>query len=356
MARVHQRVAIVYDRVNKWGGAERVLLALHDLFPQAPLYTSVYSPTTAPWASVFPKIYTSFLNKITYFRTHHEQIPFLMPLAFEQFDFSNYEIVISVTSESAKGIIVKPPTRHICYCLTPTRYLHSHFSEYITSPIHHLAAKYLTTWDRVACQRPDEYLAISNTVQTRIKTYYHRNSQIVFPPINTDFFTPGPTNQTQKYFLMVNRLVAYKHTSQVIDLISRMGGQLLVVGTGSEYQSLSQNLPPNIKLLGDVSEFQLRELYRGCQALIVFNEEDFGLVALEAQACGRPVIGLNTGGVAETIMPSTGILVSNLADLSSAITNFDKFKFSISAAVSQAQRFSQAHFKKNFLKAAKLRA
>src|SRR3989344_5365198 len=170
-----KKVAIVYDRVNKWGGAERVILALHDIFPDAPLYTSVYDEKRAPWAKVFPKIYTSFLQKIPFARSWHEGFGWLMPLVFETFNFDKYDLVISVTSEAAKGIITKPETLHICYMLTPTRYLWSHYDEYLNNPptslnwipfykyISQPFLRYTKYWDYMAAQRPDVMVGISTS-------------------------------------------------------------------------------------------------------------------------------------------------------------------------------------------------
>src|SRR3989337_1629704 len=211
------KTAIVYDRVNKWGGAERVLLALHEMFPDAPLFTSVYSPEKATWAASFSEVTTSFLNKIKYLRTRNQLIPYLMPIAFETFDFTGYDLVISVTSEAAKGIITKPPTLHVCYCLTPTRYLWSHYKEYfkggtfkdITRPL----VSYLRAWDKIAAQRPDEMIGISTAVQARIKKYYGRESELIYPPVEIKKFEePNRKSEKKKfnYYLIVSRLVKYK--------------------------------------------------------------------------------------------------------------------------------------------------
>ena len=147
------KTALVYDRVNKWGGAERVMLALHEMFPDAPLYTSVYDKKNAEWARVF-KVRTSFLQNFPHIISNHEFYPYLMPLAFEQFDFDEYDLVISVTSEAAKGIITKPKTKHICYCLTPTRYLWSGYDDYFSNKLFRFfsypAVVYLRKWDKIA--------------------------------------------------------------------------------------------------------------------------------------------------------------------------------------------------------------
>ena len=164
------KVALVYDRINKWGGAERVLLALNKFFPGAPLYTSVYNPISAPWAKIFD-IKVSFLQNFPFAQIHHEVYAPLMPMAFESFSFDEYDLVISLTSESAKGIITKPHTKHICICLTPTRYLWSGYNEYFTNHLIRFLSvpitNYLRFWDKVASSRPDSFVAISKEVQKR---------------------------------------------------------------------------------------------------------------------------------------------------------------------------------------------
>src|SRR3989344_2367668 len=231
----YDKVALVYDRVNKWGGAERVLLMLHEMFPDAPLYTSVYSREKAPWANVFPEVIPSFLQKFSFLRDRHELLAPLMSLAFESFDFSGYDLVISVTSEAAKGVITKPGTLHVCYCLTPTRYLWSHFDTYfsarggpafgwkgITKPV----VTYLRSWDKIAAQRPDVVIAISTAVQDRIKKYYNRGSEIIYPPVDIEKFQRKSVDTTslrsdvvkqRRYFLIVSRLVPYKKVDLAIE-------------------------------------------------------------------------------------------------------------------------------------------
>src|SRR5258708_777508 len=211
------KVALVYDRINKWGGAERILLALHEIFPEAPLYTSVYNSELAPWASIFT-IKTSFLQKFPKASSHHEMLATLMPVAFESFSFDEYDLVISITSEAAKGIITKTTTKHICICLTPTRYLWSGYNTYFSKSVFKNISKpivhYLKKWDRVAAQRPDAYIAISQEVQKRIKKYYGRDSVIIYPPLTIESKgKKNPENQkqiTDNYFLVVSRLVPYK--------------------------------------------------------------------------------------------------------------------------------------------------
>lgn len=181
------KVALVYDRVNKFGGAERVLLALHEIWPKAPLYTSVYDKKAAPWANVF-EVRTSFLQKLPLPKNEHELYPFLMGIAFESFNFDEFDLVISVTHEFAKAIITKPKTFHLCYCLTPTSYLWSGYENYfhpkpgwfkfLSKPL----INYLRWYDKIIAHRPDKYVAISKTVQERIKKIYNQESEVIYPP------------------------------------------------------------------------------------------------------------------------------------------------------------------------------
>ncbi len=194
------RIAFVYDRVNKIGGAERVLQALHELWPSAPLYTAVYNKDSAKWADVF-SVQPSFLQSIPFSKTHHEWFALCTPMAFESFSFDEFEIVISITSAEAKNIITKPGTAHICYCLTPTRYLWSGSKDYAKNPHiglpksivrfgHSVLSPLLRTWDLLASKRPDKYVAISERVKSRIESYYKQDvDAVLYPPVNTDFFS-----------------------------------------------------------------------------------------------------------------------------------------------------------------------
>jgi len=300
------KVALVYDRVNKIGGAERVLEALHEIFPDAPLYTAVYNPKTAPWAEKF-NVIPSFLNKFPFAKRSHEVYPWLTPLAFESFDFSEFEVVISVTSEAAKGIITKPKTLHICYCLTPTRYLWSGYEDYFKNEVFRFFTKpvvsYLRRWDKIAAQRPDVFVAISKNVQQRIKKYYGRDSEVIYPPVDIDKF---PISNSQfpigEYFLIVSRLVPYKKVDIAIQAFNKLGLPLKVVGTGREMGRLKRMAKKNIEFLGQLTDFQLLSYYQRCQAVVFPQEEDFGLVPLEAQACGKPVIAYRAGGALETVI------------------------------------------------------
>lgn len=350
-------VALIYDRVNKWGGAERVLLALHKLFPDAPLYTSVYNSKTAPWAKVF-KIKTSFLQKLP-FAIHHELFAALMPIAFESFSFDKYDLVISVTSEAAKGIITKPKTKHICYCLTPTRYLWSAYHDYFRNPLLRFLSKpvvsYLRTWDKIASQRPDAYVAISKEVRSRIKKYYGRDSVVVYPPIeitnhksqNTKYKILG-TN----YFLIVSRLVPYKRIEIAISAFSKLKLPLKIIGVGSQEKYLKSISNDTIEFLGNLTEDELVSYYRGCRALIFVGVEDFGLTVLEAQSFGKPVIAFRGGGALETIIEGkTGLFFNEqtVESLIKTIKQFDNITIDPNACGNQVRKFGFDNFKKQFM-------
>lgn len=230
------KTAIVYDRVNKWGGAERVLLALNEIYPEAHLFTSVYSAKKASWAKVFPKIETSFLHKLSIIRERHEFLPFLMPLAFETLDLSDYDLVISVTSEAGKGVLVRPGATHICYLLTPTRYLWSGYDDYFKNPtlrkVSHRVVKYLRRWDKISAHRPDYLVAISNEVKNRTKKYYGRKSVVIHSPVEFEKFVIHEPVKKGDYFLYVSRLVSYKKADLAIEAFNELGKPWLLLERG----------------------------------------------------------------------------------------------------------------------------
>lgn len=327
------------------------MLALHEIFPDASLYTSVYDEKGAPWAKVFPKIYTSFLQKVPFAKRWHEGFGWLMPIAFETFRFDEYDLVISITSEAAKGIITKPGTFHLCYTLTPTRYLWSHYDLYFRNFILKFfsgpVVGYLRKWDKIAAQRPDKLIAISTGVQRRIKKYYGRDSEIIFPPL-IKFETLNSKSETNtkykildtKYYLVVSRLVPYKRVDLVVDLFNKLGKKLVVVGTGRQRFGANKN----IKFIGEVIDEELAKIYSGARALIMPQEEDFGIVAVEAQSFGVPVIAYKKGGALDTVIDGvTGIFFNkqNEESLRAAIEKFEKMRFNDKLLTRNAGRFIQ---------------
>ena len=372
------KTAIVYDRVNKWGGAERLLLTLHEIYPKAELYTSVYSPRNAIWAGNFPKVITSFLNRFKQLRESHEVLSIFMPIAFESFDFDKYDLVISVSSEAAKGIITKPQTKHICVCLTPTRYLYSGFSNYENSPPGKLALvpfykflskpfiKYVKMWDLVASKRPDIMVAISGEVKSRIKKYYKREADVIYPPVDVKKFnyknyTNKKSNLFKKhnkslkkngYYLLISRLEPYKKVDLAIRAFNKLGYKLVIVGVGSLEKKLKLIAGDNIIFKGFVKDSDLPGYYRNAKAFIFPQEEDFGLTAVEAQASGCPVIAFRKGGVLDTVEQNTSGVFFDKQEvdcLVDTVKQFEKMKFNKTLLLKSAERFSKDRFKQQIV-------
>lgn len=348
------RVALVYDRVNKWGGAERVLLTLHEIWPEAPLFTAVHNPKKASWSNVF-KVNPSFLNKFPLASSHHELYPWLTPLAFESFDLNSFDVVISVTSADAKGIITPPSVFHLCYCLTPTRYLYSGHDDYfkgikrmISSPI----VSYLRTWDKAASRRPDSFVSISETVQERVKKYYRQESKIIYPPVETEKWQLRK-NGREDFYLIVSRLVDYKRVDLAIDVFNKLGKKLLIVGDGRARKKLEWKAKKNIVFLGQLTEEELLRYYQKSKALIFAQLEDFGLVSLEAQSCGTPVIAFSKGGAKETVIDrQTGLFFDKQTEksLMDAVKEFEGLIIKNVNCRENALRFNKERFKKEFKK------
>lgn len=355
------RVALVYDRVNTWGGAERVLLALHELWPQAPLYTSVYEPSLAPWARVFD-VRTSFMQHIPLASRNHELFPWLTPIAFESFSFDAFDLVVSVTSAEAKGIITKPETLHVCYCLTPTRYLWSGYSQYQREPgmgsagfivryMHSVAAPTLKRWDTIASSRPDYYIAISESVEKRVKKFYRQSVQsVIYPPVDLDTFRmPSPDGgNRENYYLVVSRLVAYKRIDVIIRAFNRLRLPLVIIGQGREREALMRIAGPSIRFLdGYLTDSELAAYYQNCRGFVTMADEDFGIATVEALASGSPVIGLNRGGTAEIVKNGeTGLLVESQTEeaLALALGRFEQVTFHRNTCRKSARRFDKHHF------------
>lgn len=345
------KIALVYDRVNKIGGAERILLALHEIWPEAPLYTAVYNSQTAPWAKDF-EVKTSFLQKFPLAKTRHELYPWLTPAAFESLDLGGFDVVISVSSAEAKGVLTKPSTLHLCYCLTPSRYLWSGFREYSVPFIFKPLLSLLRSWDQTASLRPDKYIAISKAVALRIKKYYHQWPSIIYPPVDTDkFVIDEKETGGGNYYLIVSRLVPYKRIDIAVKAFNKLGIPLVIIGTGSETSKLKRIARSNISFLGQLTDEEVLRYYQRCLALIFPSHEDLGLVPLEAQACGRPVIAYRNGGALETVLEGvTGEFFpeqepQSLVDL---VRKFDPLKYDCRLCRKQAERFNLDIFKRKF--------
>lgn len=358
-----QRIAIVYDWMDKWGGVERVLLTLHEMFPQARFYTSFVDEKAAPWTRGLD-VTVSFMQTLPAFikRSRILSLPFFS-YAFESMNFSGFDLVISVSSSFAKGVIVRPPAKHILYLLTPTRFLWNDMAIYTKKGLlagpGALMAEQLRRWDYIAAQRPDSIISISRTVAERCRTYYGRESDVIYPPFDVAYWrsiAPQKRKETQpRYYLIVSRLEPYKNVSAAIAAFNmRQQDTLIIVGKGSQTQALRRKAGPNIRFYEDISDEQLASLYAGAEALIMMQEEDFGYVALEAIAAGCPVITYAKGGASETVIDGkTGIYMhgNEPTDLLNALDIFHTVSYNIHKKVREYDPddvFSMQSFKRRF--------
>ena len=303
------RVAIVHDYLAQAGGAERVVEAMHDIWPDAPIYTSIYDPEATLPSFKTMDIRTSFLQKwARREKIHKFALPFY-PAAFEQFDMSGYDVVLSSTTGFAKGVITGPETCHICYCHTPARFAWR-YHEYIarggygktTRRILPWLVHRLRSWDYNSAQRVDSFVANSFNTARRIHKYYGREADVVYAPVDTRRFLPLSNGEHGDYLLVVARLVGYKRVDLAVEACQRLGLPLRVVGTGPDSRKLRVLAGPNTEFLGHCSDTQVAELLANCRAFLFPGEEDFGIAPLEAMASGRPVIAFRAGGALETVV------------------------------------------------------
>ena len=352
------RVAIVHDWLNQMGGAENVLEVLVDMFPDAPIYTSIYapdrvSPTYRGW-----DIRTSWLNRLPGIAAHHQLYLPLYPLAFESFDLSDYDLVISNKSGFAHSVITPPHTVHICYCLTPTRWLWQYESYRQREGIGRLTNALLQpilTWqrvfDRLAADRVDHFVAISREVQARIRKFYRRQSTVIHPPVDTRRFVPG-SGPPGDYFLVVSRLIPYKRVDLAVAACTRLGLPLVVVGEGRDRPALERMAGPTVRFLGRVSTEEIVRLMQGCRAFLFPGLEDFGIAPVEAMACGRPVIAYAGGGVLDTVVPGvTGEFFheQSVDALAQVLSDFDPARYDPAACRARAEEFDTEVFKHKLL-------
>lgn len=349
------RVALIHDYLNQYGGAERVLEAFCEIYPDAPIYTLIYDPKKMRGAFLDKKIQTSFLQKIPFAKSKHRIFPLLMPLAIEQFDLSDYDIILSDSASFAKGVITRPETLHICYCHTPPRYAwddsHKYIEEFgmpgIIKKLVPFFMNYIRLWDREAALRVDKFICNSNFVAKRIKKYYNREAKVIHPPVDAKEFVPG--RKTENFFLMVGRLLPYKRFDIAVQAFNKLGKPLKIIGDGPERKKLEKIAKKNIEFLGELSGDKLKEYYQNCQALIFPQEEDFGIVALEAMACGRPVIAYHGGGALESVKEGeTGIFFNQQTpeSLIKAVKSFRADNFDSQKIRKHALKFDKEKFKK----------
>lgn len=353
------RVAITADWMDTFGGGERVLMEMHRMFPDAPVYTTVYDPEAVPQAMQGWDVRTSFIQRIPVIRRRHLTYLPLMPLAFEQFDMSGYDVVVSLSSACAKGVITSPRTVHINYCYTPCRYIWDLYHEY-TAPHPPLLralfaplAHRLRLWDRIASDRVDHFVAISAEVAGRIHKHYRRASDIIFPPVDVHRITPSGS-PPEDFYLVVSRLVPYKRVDLAVRAATRLGRRLVVVGRGPELRRLQGMAGPTVEFRGRLEDAEIAGLYSRCRAFLFPGFEDFGITPVEAQAAGRPVIAYGSGGALETVVHGvTGVHFAEqeVDSVVEAILHFEAAEWDADACRGNAEGFSAARFREQMMHA-----
>jgi glycosyltransferase involved in cell wall biosynthesis len=340
-------------------GGEKVVEAICELFPEADIFTHVYDRAAVTDTIRRHHVYTTFISKLPRAaRLYQSYLP-LMPLALEQLDLRDYDLVISSESGPAKGVIVSPETLHICYCHTPMRYVWDMYHDYLQvagrikrlfmRPVMH----YLRIWDLAAASRVDHFIANSRHVAARIKRHYRRESDIIHPPVDTWAFTPS--EKLGDFYLMVGQLVPYKRADIAVEAFNRMGKKLVVIGDGGRQAYLKKIAGPTTALLGRQPFQVIRDHFARCRALIFPGEEDFGIVPVEAMASGRPVIAFGKGGALETVIDGiTGIFFHQQTpqSLIEAVERFEQMEtsFSPERIVHHARKFDRENFKEKMRK------
>lgn len=352
------RVAIIHDWLNQHGGAELVLEVLHEMFPLAPIYTSIYDSRAMPSAYRTWDIRTSFMQRLPWVKRHHQPFLPLYPLAFARFDLSDYDLVISNSSGFCHGVATPPQTCHINYCLTPPRFLwlldRYLERERIAAPLRWALRPFIARlrgWDYAAAQRIDHFIGISKAVVGRIAQFYSRSAALVYPPVHTSRFSCALASEVGDYFLVVSRLVPYKRVDLAVQAFNELGLPLLIVGEGRDRRTLQGMARSNVRFAGRVPDEELRELLARCQAFVFPGEDDFGIAPLEAQAAGRPVIAYAAGGALETVVEGkTGLFFQEASAnaLTTTVRRFEEQTFDPQLIRRHAQTFDTEVFKTRF--------
>lgn len=348
------KLAIVHDYLNQYGGAERVLEAVHEIWPEAKVHTLFHDFKKLAKFKTW-KVTPTFAQRLPFLKTHYEKYFPLFPTAIEQLDLTEFDVVVSISSAWAKGVITLPHTLHICYLLNPMRFAwEEYYSRVERIPRmlrvpFRILMNYIRIWDVVSSQRVDSFITLSSTVRKRALKYYNRDSVIIYPPCDTSFFTPNPNLKVQDFFLIISRLKPYKRIELAIKAFNEMGLPLLIIGEGEERGYLEKIARPNVQFLGRISDEETRSYFQRTQALIFPTLEDFGIVPVEAQACGTPVIAFKEGGALETVIEGktgTFFFPQTKEALIEKIKSFDRSKFNPETLRNHALKFDKEVFKR----------
>ncbi len=353
------KVAIVHDYLNQMGGAERVVMAFHDIFPDAPIYTSIYDPERVDPAFQKMDIRTSFMQKLPLVTKHHQPYLPLYPFAMEALDLRGYDLVLSSSSAFGKGVITRPETLHICYCHTPMRWCWN-YEEYVErEQLGKVARRVLPffitglrVWDQTSAMRVDHFIANSPVIAERIQKYYRREAVVIPPPVEASRFPSDPATEVEDYFLLLGRFVPYKRFDLAIEACNRLRLPLVVIGKGRDEERLKRLAGPTIRFLGRLSDEEVIHYYRHCRAFLFPGEEDFGITPLEAQAAGRPVVAYGSGGALASVVDGvTGAFFQEqtVESLAEVLANFNERNFDPYAIRNHALEFDTPRFQRRIM-------
>ncbi len=347
------KIAIVCDWLTVFAGAERVVYEMHQLFPKASIYTTLYNKEGCPQFAE-ADVRQSWLRFIPGAKWAHRLFLPSMPKIFEGMDLRDYDLVLSSSHSAAKGILTQPRTLHVSYCHSPMRYVWDHSHSYQNQFRSFLPLKFLykpllhriRLWDRLASERVDRFLTNSNTVAARIQKYYHKDSTVISPPVDLSFFSPG--DQKGDAYLAVGRLIPYKRFDLVVEACKKLKRPLRIVGEGPELSRLKKLAGKNVVFLGKISDEELRKEYQNAKALLFPQLEDLGIVPLEAMACGTPVLAYGKGGASETVKENVSGLFfheQTAESITQTMRKFEKAKWNEAEIVESVSSFSKARFR-----------
>lgn len=354
-------VAFVRDWLTVYAGADKVMDAALELFPGAPVYALVYQKEHFEGSRIAEHpVHTSFIDRLPGGRKHHRAYFPFMPLAIEQFDLREHELVISFSHAVAKGVLTRPDQLHISYVYTPVRYAWDLYFDYLRDsrldrglrswlvrPLLH----YLRLWDLASASRPDVLVAASRYVAQRIWKLYRREAQVIYPPVEVERF--DVRIERDRFYLTLSRLVPYKRIDLIVDAFTRLDLPLVVIGAGPEWRKVERLAGPNVQLLGEQPDSVVKDHLERCKAFVFAADEDFGIAPLEAQAAGAPVIAYGKGGITETVVPGmTGLLFphQSVGSLMEAVRSVEAgaYRFHPDRIRQHAERFSRARFQREF--------